>query len=364
MAQQRAPPLYYTFYTQRWLMVESKGLGLIYWGALLFMGFWTIVQLLMSNGYVERHVPKVSVNFWQDRAVDGNWWYQNEGEREYCDTRYFWGEGTSWGSEKISCLDPANHPRTTFFYQDADTASVATSIAYGTEWESNKVHLYKDMDKITLALQPSYWTEKETADIEGCKAYDINGKQIASRVLDLYPNRNATSDTWQERVEYLILSLEDILGGANRTFSDIGGEGAMLRLQGVELVAHLDVRNYHVPFHPSDELECKIQFRVLRDQFTLIKRFYSADEEVAVQYGVKIRVVTTGSIGYPCLRAFFETLVVGLGGLALAQTIVDFVAQFIHPRKVAINKASVDTLILEEGAASAVPLDESKPKKE
>eukprot|EP01059_Diplonema_ambulator_P026896 TRINITY_DN4438_c0_g3_i1.p1 TRINITY_DN4438_c0_g3~~TRINITY_DN4438_c0_g3_i1.p1 ORF type:complete len:369 (+),score=120.29 TRINITY_DN4438_c0_g3_i1:96-1202(+) len=356
---QRTPHLVHTFYTQRWLMVESRALGMIYWGSLAFMGVWTIVQLLMSNGYVERHRPEVSVNFWQDKAVDGNWWYQNEEVPAYCDHKYYWGSGTEWGSEKVACVDPSTKPRSTFFYQDVTTASVATSIAYGTEWESNDIRLYKDMEKVTLAFQPSYWTNYETADIHGCKAYDLDGKEVRSRVLSLYPTRNASSATWQERDEYLILSLEDILGAAGRGFDDIGGEGAMLRLQGVELVAHFDVRNYHIPFHPSSEIECTVHFKVLRDQFTLVKRFYQYDEEVAVQYGIKVRVVSTGSIGYPCLRSFFETLVVGLGGLALAQTIVDFVAQFIHPHKVAINKASVDMLTLDRDDAPTKP---EKPK--
>eukprot|EP01060_Flectonema_neradi_P018702 TRINITY_DN255_c3_g1_i1.p1 TRINITY_DN255_c3_g1~~TRINITY_DN255_c3_g1_i1.p1 ORF type:complete len:380 (+),score=59.59 TRINITY_DN255_c3_g1_i1:60-1142(+) len=346
-------PIYYSFYTQRWLLVESKGLGLLYWGAMASMVFWVFLQLLISNGFVDRYTPFISVNFWQDRAIDGNWWYQREKDSvpDYCGHRYYWGESTDWGSEEVACLDPESLPNSTFFYQDDEGFAIATSIAYGTEWASNDVRLYKDMEHVTVVFQPSLWTERETSDISGCTVYGSDGKKVPSRVLDLYPTRNKSSDVWQEREEYILISLEDILRSVNRSWDDIGGEKAKLRLQGIELVAHIDVRNYHKPFSPSDDLECTIRFAVLRDQFTLVKRFYERDSVVAVQHGLKMRIVTTGSIGYPSTRAFFETIVVGLGMLSLSQTIADFVAQFLHPKKTVINKACVDSLNLDEKKA-------------
>eukprot|EP00754_Rhynchopus_humris_P002335 Rhum_TRINITY_DN11290_c0_g3::Rhum_TRINITY_DN11290_c0_g3_i1::g.43711::m.43711 len=344
----KVPPLYHTFYTQRWLLVESRGLGLLYWGTLAGVAFWTFfLQLVMHNSFVARHKPEVSVNFWQDRAIDGNWWYRTKKDPEYCDRPYYWGGAKDWGSDSVACLDPADHPNSTFFYQTTGSVSVATSIAYGTESYSDKVRLYKGIENTTLVLQPSYWTEKEVSFIPGCVAYDTEGRVVKSRVLEVYPNRNASSVVWQEREEYLMLSLADILRAANVTFDDIGDEDAMLRLQGVELIAHVDVRNYHKPFRPSSELECSVRFRIVRNQFTLAKRFYEKDAVYAVQYGVRINVVATGSVGYPDLRAFLNTIVLGLGGFAVAQTLADFVAQFIHPRKGSILKASIDHLTLE-----------------
>ena len=349
----RPVPIYHSFYTQRWLLVESKGLGLLYWGAMASMVFWVFLQLLISNGFVDRYTPFISVNFWQDRAIDGHWWYKatKGSEPEYCGHKYYWGDGTDWGSESVKCINPEELPNSTFFYQDDDGFSIATSIARGTEWTSDDVRLYRDIEHATVVFQPSLWTERETSDISGCTIYGSDGKKINSRVLELYPNRNKTSDIWQEREEYILISLKDILSAVNKTWDDIGGENARLRLQGIELVAHVDVRNFHKAFSPSSDLECTIRFAVLRDQFTLVKRFYDKDSVVAVQHGLKMRVVTTGSIGYPSTRAFFETLVVGLGMLSLSQTIADFVAQFLHPKKTVINRACVDSLNLEEKIA-------------
>ncbi|KAJ9447739.1 hypothetical protein DIPPA_13167 [Diplonema papillatum] len=300
--------LLFSFYTQRWLLVESRGLGMLYWCSFGAMVMWTFVQLLMVNGFVDRYTPVVNVNFWQDLAVDGNAWYRDPSAPPYCDRRYYWEDSKAWGSDRIACLDPADAPRTTYFYQESDSVSLATSIAYGTEYESNEVYVYKHVEKSILVLQPAYWTERETGEVSGCAAFGADGRRLESRVRQLYPMRNASSVKWQERSEYLMLSLEDVLRSAGVSLDDVGGEGAPLRLQGIELVAHVDVRNFNKPFRVFDDsLSCEVRFRVLRNQFTLVRRFYDGTSVAAVQHGVKITTVATGSIGYPSVGALFET---------------------------------------------------------
>lgn len=225
-----------------------------------------------------------------------------------------------------------------FFYPANNELKVATSIAQGDEWQSSDVALYRDIEMSSVVFQVSFWTRYETREVFGCRALGHDGEELPTRW-------NAAE---REGGPYLMLSLRDILSGANQTFDDIGSEGARLRLQGLEMVAEVRVRNYHRALDWAGELDCEVTFRVLRNQFTQVSRFFNGTEIMAIQNGLRLKVQGTGSVGYPSFGAAVSTLIVGLAMLQLATTVVDNIAYYVHPKKTIINERVCDVLDLKE----------------
>ena len=309
----------------------------------------------------------------------------------------------SWADDTIGCKRPAATP-STYFYTLPNEVRVATSIAYARGYtpaedelgassfdpmyNSSSIWTYESIEKSTLVLEPSFSTARSVVShVPHCKVFDRDGLEIVSHYDRLYPERDYGDG-------YLMLSLEDILRAAVRArtterhaaildchrvhrlssigvpgasqrglgcndstalvqgheMDDTGGERAPLRLAGLELVALVDIQNYHVPFRwPSGtfnpfgvpvagEIECsvlfplsqfqtpspcsgssddqftiefpyyagsgsgkcraQVRFEVLRNQFTPVQWFYDRERPVALQHGLRIVVLGTGSVGY------------------------------------------------------------------
>lgn len=299
------------------------------------------MSIVIKHAYVEWHTPEFDVHAWQDAAIDGNWFYvRNKSEHSpaYCGSSYFWDKSQAWGSDAIKCLSPHTE-QTDFFVVNTNEVRVAFSIANGTEWKSQELGLYQDIEYSTIVFQPSVWTTQETSELFNCRAYDLDGNEIPSRWHQIYPNRNESR---------LMLSLKDIFYAAGVTPDDIGNERAMLRLQGIQLVAHIDVKNYHMPFVFDSNLTCKVSFKVLRDQFTVVQRFYTpTGTSSALQYGLRLKIIGTGSIGYPSAACAIATFVVGLAMINMATVVTDIFAQFVHPKREMIISGTCKLLDLE-----------------
>jgi len=127
--------------------------------------------------------------------------------------------------------------------------------------------------------------------------------------------------------------VEDIMRAAGRSLDSRGSDGP-LSVTGLEIVAKFDLRNYHVPFRwPSQwwnpfgavlasEPECTVRFEVLRDQFTPLQWFYDRTEPVAVQHGLRLVAIGTGSVGYFSLAELLEKLLVGFAAFGFAQVVL------------------------------------------
>jgi len=321
------------YYTQKWLRIRSKTLGSIYYSSLVVIICWLFISLALNCDYVERHRPHFDVHFWQEQSEDGDWWPQHKTTPKYCGSSFYWGDTKDWGSNSIGCKHPEKED-TTFFYSGSNVLKVATSIAFGDEWNSKEIYFYQDIERASVAFQVSYWTPYETRDVLGCGAKLPNGSAVVNR----YAYGTADGD------KILAMSLRDILAAANKTFDDVGSEGAILRLQGIEIVAEITVQNYQQPFDWQGKLQCDIAFRVLRDQFTQVKQFYNGTSLLALQHGVRLRAIGNGSVGYPSFRAALSTIVVGLALLQMATTVVDNIAYYLHPKKTIINEEVCDEL--------------------
>jgi hypothetical protein len=102
--------------------------------------------------------------------------------------------------------------------------------------------VYEKIERSTIMFKPSYSTKHESiAHLQGCTVVLENGTVMPSRYSTLYP-----AEDYGEG--YLQLSIGDILQAAGKTMEDVGSEGAPIRLSGVEITAHVDVRNYNTPF--------------------------------------------------------------------------------------------------------------------
>merc|ERR1719291_1131169 len=73
----------------------------------------------------------------------------------------------------------------------------------------------------------------------------------------------------------------------------------------------------------ASDIECTVRFEVLRDQFTPLHWFYHGIEPMALQHGLRLVAVGTGSVGYFSLVELFEKLLLGFAAFGLAQVVLD-----------------------------------------
>lgn len=329
------------FYTARYVKVHSPVLSLIWLLCGLGIVLYTLVHsLLGQHNYVFRENPNMDINFWQDMAIDGHWWPAPPKTRPaYCgmnfelNTSNERSDGMLWGSDSIGCMRPGANPGS-YFYPSSNQMLVAFSIAYGKDpqYNSSEIYVYEDIGKSTLGFQLSFITSREhVSHVRDCRVVGDeehpDGNSISSRYDVLFPRHDYGED-------YLLLSVEDILRAAGRNLDGRGSEGP-LRISGLEIVAKFDFRNYHVPFrwplhwwNPfratlASAHECTVRFEVIRDQFTPVKWFYDRTEPVALQHGMRLIAIGSGSIGYFSLAVLLEKLLVGFAAFSFAQVLLD-----------------------------------------
>eukprot|EP00928_Gymnodinium_smaydae_P056912 TRINITY_DN40200_c0_g1_i1.p1 TRINITY_DN40200_c0_g1~~TRINITY_DN40200_c0_g1_i1.p1 ORF type:complete len:362 (+),score=41.66 TRINITY_DN40200_c0_g1_i1:67-1152(+) len=348
-----------TVYTYRYVRIESAWLGVLYFGGILLIGIWSLIQCFMQHSYVIRPQTYIETTFWRYSALDGNWWYQNVlgQQAPYCGRRYWWANDSAygfWGSDNVTCRRPETD-RTTFFYYGHNSLQVATSIAYGNELNATDIYVYEDIDKVSIAFQINYFNDHGTAEVRGCRAFDTNGRQVESRRSAIAKAAGDGEDIQSDGV--LLLTVDDLLRAAGKDWNDLGDDlgvegGLPLRLQGIEVVAEVKLRNYHQPFRMTNETECSVSFRVFRNQFTEVQRFYRGEELLAIQHGLRVRVVGSASLGYPSFVTGLQTFALGLCMATCLGTVVEFAASMIHPRRERVNDAMCKTISLDhfEGA--------------
>jgi hypothetical protein len=299
-----------------------------------------LVALFGSHGYTDKYAPVVDVKFWQDVALDGNWWPSLQAApAAYCNHayEYNYSDGSRWGGPSVGCVRPQT-ARSTYFYPESNELRIATSIAYGEnpQWNTTDVFIYEGIEDSTIALFPSVATPVETLQhVPDCRVFDTHGAPITNRYEALYPDH-----TYGNGV--LLLSVSDLVAAAGKSLDGMGAEGAPLRLTGFEMVAHVDVRNYEGfrwpfslwnPFNllPADTLECTVRFAVLRDQFTPVHWFYDRDKPAALQHGIRLVVLGTGSIGYFSWGALLTKTLLCFTAFSFAQQLLDMAWYYLYP---------------------------------
>lgn len=326
------------FYTARYVEIHNPVLSLLWLLCGLGIVFYTLVHsLLGQHNYVHREPPNIDVTFWQERAIDGNWWPKPSSFRpKYCGIGFKAASKTDrtlWGSDSIGCLRPGDTPGT-YFYPASNEISVAFSAAYGKDpqYNSSDIYIYEGIEDSTVGLQLSYITSRQhVSHVPYCSVIGDeehpDGDSIKSRYDTLFPAHDYGEG-------YMVLSIHDILKAAGRNLSSTGAEGPVI-LTGLEIVAKFDLRNYHTPFswpfaswNPFDfklasDLECTVRFEVLRDQFTPLQWFYHGIEPMALQNGLRLTAVGTGSVGYFSFVELIEKLLLGFAAFGLAQVVLD-----------------------------------------
>ncbi|CAL1134172.1 unnamed protein product [Cladocopium goreaui] len=318
---------------------------------------WTLlVSLLGQHAYVERHVPNVDVAFWQDRSVDGSWWPNLTSPASYCGMSFSaaYSDGMTWGSERIECIRPENEV-STLFYATSNQVEVAFSLAEGSDpqYNTSEVYLYEAIEKSTIVFEVSFSTARETAPhVSKCQAFGPDGTPFASRYEQLVPDTDYGPG-------YLMLSIEDVLAAAGRNMADIGSEAAPLRVSGLEIVARVDVRNYQVPYswpfvswnpwqlRDASHIDCTVHFDVLRDQFKVVQWFYEGRKPIALQHGLRLAVIGTGSIGYFSFGQLATQVLLGFTAFGLAQTCLDYGWFYLHRQAATIAGRAFSRLDLE-----------------
>lgn len=351
------------FYTLRYVEVSSpllSSLWLIIGSAVVL--YTLFGSLLCQHSYVERHTPLVDVGFWQDRSVDGSWWSTLPSEpSSYCGLafRAVYSGNSSWGSNSIGCLRPENE-QTQFFYTSPNEVRVAFSVADGgdPQYNTSNVNIYEGIEKSTLVFEVSFSTVHETVQhVPNCQAFGPRsesypeGMPIRSRYEELLPGKD-----YGER--YLMLSIEDILAASNKSIDDLGSEMAPLRLSGLEVVARVELQNFHIPLawplrwnplglHQASTLDCTVRFSVLRDMFNPIQWFYDGKKPVALQHGMRLSVVGTGSVGYPSSTVLLTQLLLGFTMFGFSQSILDLGWYYFHKDSVTIANKAYEPLNLD-----------------
>lgn len=351
-----APAFFRTVYTYRYVQIESAWLGTLYFGGMFVIAIWSLVQCFLKHSYVVRPHTYVETIFWRYMAIDGNWFFKEAGAQappQYCDQRHWWGNDSSygfWGSDKVGCRELEGQ-QSSLFYFDHNSLKIATSIAYGNEINATEIYIYKHIEKIGIAFQVNYFNEFETQEVKHCRAFDPQGVELENRWEAL---ANASGEpNHLVQAGHLLLSAEDILRGVGRAWDDPGGERGVgmeralsLRLQGVELAAEVKLQNYNRPLNMDNTTECTIHFRVFRDQFTEVQRFHRGEELIAIQHGLRMRVVGSASIGYPSFMTGLQTVALGLCMVTCLGTVVEVVASMVHPHRTEVNSAMCRLLTL------------------
>lgn len=361
------------FYTARYVAVKSPVLSLLWMLSGAIIVFYTLIHsFLGQHNYVHREVPNLDVTFWQDISVDGTWWPSSVAALpSYCNMNFTRTdhEGLSWGSEQIGCKRPSETPGT-YFYPESNEILVAFSIAHGIDpqYNSSDVWLYEGIEKSTIGFQLSFLSSKEhVAHVKDCEVIGNEddeehpeGYGIKSRYETLLPKKDYGEG-------YLLLSVEDIVKATGRSLDGNGSE-APLRLSGLEVVAKFDLRNYHNPYSwpfpfgnmfgldLAWERKCTVRFEVLRDQFTPIEWFYNDTLPVAVQHGMRLYAIGSGSIGYFSLAALLEKLVLAFAAFGLAQVFLDLVWYYLLGEAETIARKAYRPLVLNNYKQDASPI--------
>lgn len=357
------------FYTACYVEVHGSRLGCVWiLCGLTAVAFTLLGSLLGQHGYVERETPLVNVAFWQDLATDGSWWPANKEPAEkpsYCGMSFVSEtDGGTWGSEAIGCIRPADI-KGTLVYPTSNEVSVALSVAFGSDpqYNSSKVYIYEGMENTTLALQISYSTSRETVShLPFCQALgrvsELHplGLPLRSRYEELHPQQGYGQG-------FLLLSVDDVVQATGNDLNATGSEGAPLQLAGLEVLAHVDIRNYHTPYRwplanwnplrlqQANRLDCTVRFTMLRNLFTPIKWFHEGINPVALQHGLRLTALGTGSIGYFSSAELLEKLLIGFAAFSLSQAILDLAWYYLHPKATVIAAQAYHPLEL-RGPAS------------
>eukprot|EP00913_Durusdinium_trenchii_P011601 g10895.t1 len=226
----------------------------------------------------------------EDRSVDGTWWPNLTSSSAYCGMSFVakYADGMSWGSDSISCIRPKDE-LSTLFYASSNQMQVAFSLAEGLnpQFNTSEVYLYEAIEQSTIVFEVSFSTSRETVShLPGCWVAGL-------------PNRYAQLVPGADYGEgYLMLSVEDVLNP------------------------------WRLP--EARELECTVHFDVLRDQFNVVQWFHEGRRPIALQHGMRLAVVGTGSVGYVSLQQLATQVLLGFTAFGLAQTCLDYGWFYLH----------------------------------
>ena len=332
------------FYTPCYVEVRNSTLSTVWLVGGAAMVAINLLLVLCQYDFTQHHTPAIDVLFWQDSAVDGSWWpVQPNDAAPYCGMSFVtsYDDGSQWGSTNISCSRPGPQTRARLFYPASNEIGVAFSIAYGDaerdpQYNTSIVQLYEGIEFSTIAFHPSLSTAFEAREhVPNCQALTGSGMPVGNRYESIYPSR-----PYGEGV--LLLSVEDVVRATGRELDDIGADGATLRLGGLEMVAHVDIRNFAVPFRwpfawnplaltPASQLDCTVRFYALREHFTPVHWFYEREEPIALQHGLRLRVTTTGSVGYFSWPALLTNILLAFTAFTVAQSLLDTAWYYLHP---------------------------------
>jgi len=358
-----------SFYTPCYVEVRNSTLSTAWLLCGIGLVIGNLLLLLGQHGYAKHHSPAIDVLFWQDSAIgDGSWsWWPQlpETPASYCNMSYvqvYEADDSIWGSESIPCRR-TKHSRARLFYPQSNEIGVAFSIAYGSaesdpQYNTSDIYIYEGIELSTIAFHPSLSTVVEAIEhVPNCRALSSSGLPVQNRYEALYPD-----GSYGEGL--LLLSVGDIVRAAGRELDDIGSDGAPLRLSGLEIVAHVDARNYEVPFRwpfawnpfgwtPASQLDCTVRFKALREHFTTVRWFELREEPIAVQHGLRLTVTTTGHVGYFSWEALLTKLLLAFTAFGVAQSLLDVVWYYTYPHSRLIAAKAFQCLdLMPEAVAS------------
>ncbi len=222
------------FYTACFVQVENSVLSSVWLCLGVTIVIFQLIALFVSHGYTDKYAPSIDIKFWQEVALDGNWWPSlPAASAEYCNRAWEWkyDDGSRWGGPAVRCVRP-QFTRSTYFYPESNELRIATSVAYGDnpQWNTSEVFMIEGIENSTVALHPSVATSIETLQhVPNCRVLDTHGALITNWYSALYPNKNYGDGV-------LLISVSDLVAAAGRSLDEQGEEGAPLRLSGLELV--------------------------------------------------------------------------------------------------------------------------------
>ena len=96
-----------------------------------------------------------------------------------------------------------------------------------------------------------------------------------------------------------------------------------------------------------------MRFAVLRDQFTPVHWFYDRDRPSALQHGIRLIVLGTGSIGYFSWGALLTKTLLCATAFSLAQQLLDFAWYYLYPQSRLIAAKAYHPLDIREARVSS-----------
>jgi hypothetical protein len=106
----------------------------------------------------------------------------------------------------------------------------------------------------------------------------------------------------------------------------------------------------------ASDVSCEVRFALVREDFTVVKWFYDGLAPVALQHGLRMRVLGTGSIGRFSWMLLGQSIVLGFGAFGIAQGILDQYWYYFHSGSNAIAPVAFRTLRLGETETASQPL--------